>query len=402
VLAFDRVIFPIIGQSSNPAGYLAIDSTINGYCCGGVRITPRISAIEVAELAHLMTLKYGFLGLPIGGAKAGIIGDPEATSEQKGELLETFGRALEPYLKRWRYVPWSDMGTTGEDIARLLRAAGVEMPPTVNTGRSSIFTGLTVAVAAAEAARYRRMDLASLTLAIEGFGKVGTAAALEYRSMGVRLVAISTSKGAVYKQDGFDIDQLLSLYKSVGSNVVEALREGDRIDKAKLLELNVDILSPCAGPYSITAENAARVSAKIVSPGANLPLDLEAERILLEKGIMYVPDFVSNVGGVLGATMESSGLEDDFIRQFITTRFARSVSEAIEASHHEGVPLSDYARRVAMQRFSQVKRRGERSRAWLGILALGPYLYGKGLIPRSPVRFVSQRFYEKAVLQTHG
>ncbi len=395
------MIFPIASRGTDLIGYLSIDSTVNGYCCGGVRITPRISAIDVAELAHLMTLKYGFIGLPMGGAKAVIIGDPEASSEHKGELLDTFGRALKPYLKRWHYMPWSDMGTTGKDIERLLRAAGIEKPLLQNTGRSSIFTGLSVAIAAAEAARHKRMNLAGLTLAIEGFGKVGTAAALELRSMGIRLVAISTSKGAIYKPDGFDVDQLIDLYKSRGSNMVEAVSEGDRIDKEKLLELDVDILSPCAGPHSITVQNAAKVSAKIVSPGANMPLDSEAERTLFEKGILYIPNFVSNVGGVIGATMESSGIEEGFIRRFITTRFARRVSEAIEASSQDGILLSDCARQAAMRRFLQVKRKGERRRAWLGFLALAPYFYRKGLIPRSSVRSVSQRYFEKAVLQAY-
>jgi len=293
------------------------------------------------------------------------------------------------------------MGTTGKDIERLLRAAGIEKPLLQNTGRSSIFTGLSVAIAAAEAARHKRMNLAGLTLAIEGFGKVGTAAALELRSMGIRLVAISTSKGAIYKPDGFDVDQLIDLYKSRGSNMVEAVSEGDRIDKEKLLELDVDILSPCAGPHSITVQNAAKVSAKIVSPGANMPLDSEAERTLFEKGILYIPNFVSNVGGVIGATMESSGIEEGFIRRFITTRFARRVSEAIEASSQDGILLSDCARQAAMRRFLQVKRKGERRRAWLGFLALAPYFYRKGLIPRSSVRSVSQRYFEKAVLQAY-
>jgi glutamate dehydrogenase (NAD(P)+) len=185
VIVFGEVIFPILGQRSDPIGYFAIDSTINSYCCGGVRMMPDVSPLEVAELAHLMTLKYGFTGLPMGGAKAGIIGDPEMTADQKRELLVAFGRGLRPHLRRWHYMPWTDMGTTDADIRHLADSAGIKNPAMRRPSTSSEFTGLSVAVAAAEAAHFRQMDLSGSTLAIEGFGKVGTAVARELQSMGV-------------------------------------------------------------------------------------------------------------------------------------------------------------------------------------------------------------------------
>lgn len=363
---------------------------------------PDLSPIEVAELAHLMTLKYGFIGLPMGGAKAGIVGDPEMPVEQKRELLGAFGRALKPYLQRWHYMPWTDMGTTDADIRHLAESAGIKDPGLKRPSTSSGFTGLSVAIAAAEAARFRQMDLSGLTLAIEGFGKVGTAVARELQIMGVRLVALSTSKGAVYSRDGFDVDQLLKLYGEAGSDLVDAVGEGEKIDKAKLLEIDVDILSPCAGPFSINESNVCRVAARIVSPGANLPFSPEVQRALHERGILCIPDFVANAGGVMGASMDSAGAGAEFTRQFITTRFAERVRDLIRTADRKGVTLDDCARELALQNFSRAKTRGEKSRVWLGILAFVPHLYSRGLIPRTLLRSAFTRYFERAVLLPNG
>lgn len=392
------MIFPIFGQASDPIGYFAVDSTINRYCCGGVRMMPGLSPLEVAELAHLMTLKYGFVGLPIGGAKAGIIGDPEMPAEQKRELLAAFGRGLRPHLKRWHYMPWTDMGTTDADIRHLAESAGVRDPGLKRPSTSSGFTGLSVAIAAAEAARSRQMDLSGLTLAIEGFGKVGSSVARELQSMGVKLVALSTSRGAVRKSDGFEVDQLLKLYGEAGSNVVNIVGQGENIEKAKLLELDVDILSPCAGPFSINQSNVSRIAARVVSPGANLPFAAGVQRTLHERGVLCIPDFVANAGGVMGASMDSAGVRADFTRRFITTRFAEKVSGLIKTANREGTPLDDCARALALQSFSRSKTRGEKSRAWLGMLAFVPYLHSRGLIPGALVRSAFTRYFERSVL----
>ena len=359
---------------------------------------PGLSPLEVAELAHLMTLKYGFIGLPMGGAKAGIIGDPEMPVEQKRELLAAFGRGLKPHLRRWHYMPWTDMGTTDADIRHLAESAGVRDPGLKRPSTSSGFTGLSVAIAAAEAARSRQMSLSGLTLAVEGFGKVGSAVAKELQPMGVKLIALSTSRGAVYKRDGFDVDQLLKLYGEVGSNVVNAVGQGEKIEIARLLELDVDILSPCAGPFSINESNVSRIAAKIVSPGANLPFTAEVQHTLRERGILCIPDFVANAGGVMGASMDSAGVGTDFTRRFVTARFAERVNGLIRTADREGATLDDCARQLALRNFSRAKTRGEKSRVWLGVLAFIPYLNSKGLIPRPLVRSAFTRYFERAVL----
>jgi glutamate dehydrogenase (NAD(P)+) len=295
-------------------------------------------------------------------------------------------------------MPWTDMGTTDADIRHLADNAGIKNPALKQPSTSSGFTGLSVAVAAAEAARFRQMELPSLTLAVEGFGKVGSAVAKELHSMGVKLVAFSTSRGAVYERDGFNVDHLLKLYKEVGSDVVNAVAEGEKMDKAKLLELEVDILSPCAGPFSINKSNAGRIAARIVCPGANLPFSPEVQRALRERGVLCIPDFVANSGGVMGASMDSAGAGTEFTRQFINTRFARKVGELIRTADREGATMDDCARKLALQGFSRAKARGERSRAWMGLLAFLPHLYWSGLIPRALLRAASTRYFEKAVL----
>ena len=312
-----QLVYNIIDKKSSLQGYLAVDSTVNGRAYGGLRIVPATSPTTLFQVARAKTLKYGFLGLPLGGAKAAIIGDPEAPLEEKQRLLKSFGESLMPFLKTRSFVPAGDFGTADDDIKFMLTANGLKVQPRSLTGRSSFYTGLTVFTAAVRAAQHIGLDLSRASAAIEGFGKVGSSVARAFWERGVRVVAISTIKGALYCEKGLDVGQLIRLHDQVGSKVVQAYQKAQQIDKSKLLELEVDLLLPCAGPFSINSDNAGRVAAKIICPGANVPTTSEAEQVLFQRGALSLPDFVTNCGGVLGSSMEFAGLREGFIRQFI-------------------------------------------------------------------------------------
>ena len=351
-----RMISVVIDEGLNLKGYLAIDSIVNGRCYGGLRMSPDLSPDLMAQLARVMTLKYGFIGLPLGGAKAGVVADPEMPLESKRELLKNFGQALEPFLKTRSYIPGGDLGTTDDDINFMLASIGLKVRRRGLTfALSGFYAGISVFTAAVAAARHISLDLNRASVAIEGFGSVGASAARMFWERGIRVAAISTSQGAIYDEAGLDVSELVRLRDRAGSQVVNLFDRGEKIDKSQLAELDIDIFSPCAQSYSITADNASRITAKIISPGANVPITSDAEPILFQRRILVIPDFVANCGGVLGVSMKQTGLKEDYVRQFIEEKIGEQVTEVIETVERENVTPRVYAERIAEERFLKAK-----------------------------------------------
>ncbi|HEX9976690.1 MAG TPA: Glu/Leu/Phe/Val dehydrogenase dimerization domain-containing protein, partial [Dehalococcoidales bacterium] len=238
-------------------GYLAIDSVVSGSSHGGLRMAPDLSPDSIVQAARAMTLKYGFVGLPVGGAKAGIVADPEMPLESKRELLKSFGQAIAPFLQTRSYIPAADLGTSAEDIRFMLSSIGLkEKSRGFSFELSGVYTGITVFTAAVAAAQHIKLDLKQASVAIEGFGSVGASVARMFWERGIRVVAISTSRGAIYNEGGLDVGELIRIRDRVGSQVVNEFGKGEKIDKSRLAELDVAIFSPCAQSYSITSDNA--------------------------------------------------------------------------------------------------------------------------------------------------
>lgn len=371
-----------VDREAGVKGYLVIDTMVNGRCYGGLRMAPDLSPDSLARVARVKTLKYGFVGLPMGGASAGIAADPEMPLDRKRQLLKRFGEALEPYLRTKGYIPAEDLGTTQEDVMFLLESIGLKpMPRSLSFKLSGFYTGITVFAAAAAAAKYTGLDLSRATVAIEGFGNVGTSVARSFWKSGTRVVAISTSRGAVYAKEGLDIDELINLYHQAGSRAVELYPKGEQIDKGRLAELDVDIFSPCAQSYSINSDNANRLRATIISPGANAPITDEAEQILFQRGVVSLPDFVANCGGVLGVSMRRTGLKEDHIRRFLRQKIERKVTEVIESAEKVSVTPREYAERIAEDRFLMAKAGAEKKNIASRVFSFAIELYRRGVIP---------------------
>ena len=385
-----------VNEELNLKGYLAIDSTINGRSHGGLRMALDLSPDSIAQVARVMTLKYGFLGLPVGGAKAGIVADPEMPIEKKRELLKNFGQALRPLFQTRSYVPAGDLGTTVDDIRFMLTDNGLKVPPRSLTFElSGFYTGITVFATAIRAVQHIGLDLNRASVAIEGFGNVGASVAQAFWERRIRVVAISTSRGAIYDEKGLDVGELIRLRDQVGSQVVNLFRKGEKIDKSQLAELDVDIFSPCAQSYSITSDNASRVAARIICPGANVPVTSDAEPILLQKGILYIPDFVANCGGVLGSTMKRTGLKEDYIRHFLECKIGEQVTEIIETAEKENVTPGVYAQRIAEDRFLRAKAAAEKRNITGRAFSFTLELYRRGIIPYQLVTPLAPRYFEK-------
>lgn len=347
----------VVDRELGLIGYVVIDSTVNGRCCGGVRMATDVSMSQIADLARTMTLKLGYTNGAIGGAKVGIIGNPESHPNEKRALLNAFGRALGPLLKSNCCYLGADLGTTTKDISAILAAAGMKAKGRTRGSSSGFYTGLSVLSAATGAAQHIGLSLAGSTLAIEGFGKIGSAVARLFAKKDVKVVAVSTARGAIYNEDGLNVDRLMELYNRVGSKVVEMYTGAQQIGRSELLEIRVDVLSPCAGYHSINRQNADHVSAKIVCPGANVPTTPEAEQILLRRGIVSVPDFIANCGGVLAETMDIAG--QNFARSLIEQQICASVARVLKESEKRGMPPRQFAEVIAVERFHNVKEAAE-------------------------------------------
>jgi len=383
-----QLVFNAVDKQFGNLGYLVIDSTIRGRCAGGIRMQRGTTLTELTYLAKTMTLKFGLLGIPFGGAKAGIIADPLLPRKRKLKILKAFGRSLSSFLKNG-YFPGSDMGTNDNDIAYVLGAANLVAKAAKKTRASShTYTGWTVFASAKAAADTLSLDLSNCTVAIQGFGKVGSSVAEVISQTGANIVAVSTREGAIYDRHGLNPGKLLKLKDEVGDDLVRDYGKATRITKEDLLGLGTDILFPCAGSWSIDSSNVEKIKSKIICPGANIPVTLDAEENLFERGMVCLPDFVTNCGGVLGGYLRSF-LSDREIRNIIDGQYVKMVSGILELSKSKNMSPRRISQRMAERRFLEMKLNIERRNLRNELFRIGSRLLTKRLIPKTLLRFTA-------------
>jgi glutamate dehydrogenase (NAD(P)+) len=370
---------------------IVIDSTVNGRSYGGLGLVREIDTESLGQVAHRKTLKSGLLGLPLGGAKAAIVAPPHATASQVARLLSLFGQAARPLLTTRRYSPSGELGLDDADVHCMLSDCGVRLPRHSLRGRSSLYTGLTVALASLAALRVAGVRLSGPTAAVEGFGKVGSATALALHERGVKVVAVSTDRGALFDADGLDVPDLVRRLGHHGSSFVSKHIDADRIPAEELRRLAVDVFCPCALPAGIDVAAVGQLRCRTLVAGANAPLQPGGEDVLVGKGVVYVPDIVASCGGMLGATLSFGGLSTSATLRFIEQRFPPLVEWLMGMAEHEGIPLHEFATRYAEERFVAAKREAERCQGRLSPFDLALRLYRRGLVPPALVRPFSTR-----------
>jgi glutamate dehydrogenase (NAD(P)+) len=373
-------------------GYVAIDSSIGASARGGLRLVNNLSETEIGDAAHAMTLKYGLLGLSLGGAKAGVIGDPDASFDEKRERLLAFGRAIEPMLRSREYIPDADLGTSAQDIRWMIETLGLPVQYREwRDNRSGYWTACSVTGAIKGALEFQGDSLKGKTAAIEGYGAVGSALARKLSDNGARIVAISTSLGAIYDPGGINLDQLEQLVRTHRHRAV--LEYPARLMPCEsLFGLDVDVLCPCARNASIHTANAAAVKASLVGPGANNPITAASELILRDRGVLVLPDFVSNCGGVLGGTMSFASVPPRRIARFVEERVAETTNKLLAMARHSGDSMRTVAERVAMERFER-NRSSSGNRSRLFVLFLD--YYRRGLVPGWPIGMISPVYFDR-------
>jgi len=385
-------------RDSTVIGYVVIDSFVGGRASGGVRMLADLDEAELRDAARAKTLKHSFFGLPRGGAKAGIYGNPEAPQSERLRLLKEFGQAIAPLLRARIFAPAPDMGTHNADIEYLRESAGVRVPRRErHTIQSGVYTALSVFVGIQRATRRMGLPLSDCRVAIEGFGKVGGSLARVVSEAGARVVAISTSQGALYNPKGLDVARLTELAAQFGSRLVEHYPDAERLDCAALLELPVEVLSPCARRHSIHSENVGRVAARIVCPGANNPVSPEAERALLARGVLSVPDFVANCGGALGATMEYAAIPPTRIAAVLEERLGARMDWVLQTAAEQNVSPREIAVAYALRRHAQIQHAAAHPTLRGALFEFGQEVYRHGWLPRALVAPLSRRYFERMI-----
>lgn len=381
----DQTIYRVT-RRGRPLGLVAVDSTVGGRARGGLRLVPDATEAEIRGAARAMTLKYGFLGFPHGGAKAGVLGDGEAPLEVKRAALAAFASEAAELFHDEVYLPDADLGTTAADIRAMLATIGMTAPRHESRGESGLYTAVSVVASARVLLAHDGHSLAGCRVAIEGFGSVGANVAVLLAEAGARIVAVSTSGGALHCPEGLDVARLLELRARVGSRFVTAAEAGAlSLPREALLELPVDLLSPCARHDSISERNVERVQAKWICAGANGPVSTAAELRLFERGVRVLPDFVTNCGGVLGGTLEFFGTDAARIRDHVDAHLTAVMAPLLREADRRGVTVRAVAEPIALARHREARARSERPGAIARALSSALACYRRGWLPRRAV-----------------
>ena len=282
---------------------------------GGIRFHPNVTIDEVKALSMWMTWKCAVAGIPFGGAKGGVTVNPKILSKSELERLSrSFFSLISEIVGPFRDIPAPDVYTDSQTMAWFMDEYSKNdrnNPFAVVTGKPLIIggslgrdsaTGRGVSVNVEEAARHLKMDLKKCTCAIQGWGNVGSWAHKFLEEAGVKVIAVSDSKGGALKRTGLRYNDVLS-YKQKNPSVLN-MPGTEAITNEEVLELDVDILVPAALEDVITANNAKKIKAKLVAEGANGPTTPEADDILFKNKVTLVPDILANSGGVSTSYLE--------------------------------------------------------------------------------------------------
>jgi glutamate dehydrogenase (NAD(P)+)/glutamate dehydrogenase (NADP+) len=359
------------GEVQVLAGHRVQHCDILGPYKGGIRYHPAVTLREVSALAMLMTWKCALLGIPYGGAKGGIAIDPKRysvgeleriTRRYMSELIKDIGPSVD--------IPAPDMGTSAREMAWMMDTYSVNVGhavPGVVTGKPlsiggsrgrEMATGRGVMIVVREALSDRNQSLAGTRIVIQGFGNVGSAAALLLHEAGAKVIAVSTGSGGVFSETGLDIFALKAYAAQNRKNLV-GFPEASAISNDELLTLPCDVLIPAALENQITEKNVNQIQAKIVAEAANGPVTLEANQSLEARGVTVLPDILANAGGVVVSYLEwVQGLsylfwDEERVNREMEQLMVQAYVRVIQQSKVQQIPLRLAAYTLGVGRVAQ-------------------------------------------------
>ena len=354
-------------------GIRVLHNTSRGPAKGGIRFDMNVNLDEVKALAAWMTWKCAVVNIPFGGAKGGVICDPlkmsigeleRVTRRYTTGIIQTLGPDSD--------VPAPDVNTNERVMAWLMDTYSMHVGHTVNAvttgkpvemggslGRREA-TGRGVMISTREALAHLKMEVKGATVAVQGFGNVGSIGAQLLAREGCKVIAISDRTGGYHNPKGIDVDDAIAWVKQHRS--LEGYSKGDAITNEELLQLEVDVLVPAALENVITTKNVRHIKAKIICEGANGPTTAAADSILDENGIFVIPDILANAGGVTVSYFEwvqdRGGYfwPEDLVNERLETIMKRSFSDVLDLSRQRRVNMRTAAYMVSIGRVASVHK----------------------------------------------
>lgn len=354
-------------------GYRVLYNTSRGPAKGGIRFDMAVTLDEVKALAAWMTWKCAVVNLPFGGAKGGVLCDPSKMSVGELErLTRRYTSGIVATLGPDSDVPAPDVNTNERVMAWVMDTYSMRMGHTVTAvvtgkpvemggslGRREA-TGRGCMIVTKEALKHLGMPVQGTTVAVQGFGNVGSVAASLLQKEGCKIVAISDKTGGYHNPKGIDIDAALAHVRK--TKHLEGFAGATPITNEELLTMEVDVLLPAALENVITSKNAAKIRAKIICEGANGPTTAGADNILDEKGVFVIPDILANAGGVTVSYFEwvqdRGGYfwKEEVVNERLTEIMRNSFADVLKLSQQHKVNMRTAAYMLSISRVATVHR----------------------------------------------
>ncbi len=351
-------------------GYRVTHNVARGPSKGGIRYHPDVTLDEVKALAMWMTWKCALMGIPFGGAKGGVVVDPKRLSRSELErMTRRYTSEIINEIGPEKDIPAPDVGTDGAVMAWIFDTYSM------NKGHSvlGVVTGKPLTIGGSlgreeatargslycirDAVAKRDGSLDGMTVAVQGFGNVGSHLAKLLHEEGAKVVAISDSGTALYNANGIDVSSAFAHKRLHGT--LAGIKEAEEITNDELILLDVEILAPCALEQVITEQNAADVKASIICEGANGPVTPGADTILEDKGVLILPDVLANAGGVIVSYFEwVQGLQEYFWKESevnakLNDIMSRAFDETWETAQRRKLPMRLAAYGLGVQRVAE-------------------------------------------------
>lgn len=332
-------VLQVYDPDTGMKGVLVIDNTSTGPGKGGIRFAEGTSPLDVFKLARTMTWKCAAAGLPFGGAKGGIIADPN--SVDRVAWVKSFAKMIRPYCPG-QYIAATDIGTTELDMAIFAHEIGDMractgkpselggIPHELGTTGYGVTTALETALEVLSELKAIHIQRDNIKVSIQGFGNVGSFTAKFLDSAGIKVVAISDVSGLVCNKDGLNIPRLMIDMK--GKSILSDLDGYDILDKNQIFEFNSDIFIPAAMGNVIIDKTVTKLlnhGVKIVIEAANLPTSSTADEYLNKNGVWLIPDFLANAGGVIGSFVEYQGRTEKEAFELIRYKISKNIKNIL-------------------------------------------------------------------------
>lgn len=351
------------GRMLQIRAFITRHSAILGPAKGGIRMTPTVTRDEVTGLAMEMTWKTSLIELPFGGGKAGIRHDAAAlTATEKEIVMRSFTRGARRHIGPEIYVPAPDMGTNERDMGHIRDCISYSSGTAITngcfvTGKPVILggivgrreaTGKGVVYTLMAACTHLGIDPAGLRCVLQGFGNVGSVAALELQRIGAKVIAVVDLYGGVFKEDGLDVTSLAA--HAAENGTVKGFGDADVLGASEIFDVPCDCFIPAAAGSQLDQTTASRLKARIVAEGANGPTTPDGDAVLEDRGILVIPDILCNAGGVFVSYLEytQETQREQATMQEVEDRLRDRMTSKFDAVYEHATANGENLRQAAM------------------------------------------------------